>query len=538
MVRSCVVRSLLPIVLLVLAGCSSGGGRPVLGSNPVPPPAPSCAASPGGGSSTVATPTLQIALGDGVGEGWLASPAVADLDGDAVPDILLAREGALVAFHADGSTVWQASVDGRIWASPVVADFLPAEPGLETAVAARDTVHLFDATGAEAPGFPRTWRDELRTIAGGDVDGDGSLEIVVVTTTRLDANGQSDIVLAYEANGDVVFGFPPNTTGQSGCDAACYVTGGYDQNLALGDVDQNGIVDILAPHDNAYMSLHDGTGRAFDCAPIFEGRTKFPGVRFLLDYVEAQAGYSDTEATSLQAHFTNSAPAVVDVDEDGRNDLVVLGSVQNVAQTDRERGVVLFALHDDGTRLSGWEAPFHAPDFLAGLWDYDGTNVVAATNQVSVADLFGDAGHAGPEFVFAGFDGRIHCVDARASEIWNYQYTTSTRVLTAGVLVADLSGDGAAELIFASYSPDDGQSELFVLDGGGNELARIALPGRGAMAAPSVANVDGDAALEIVVPLKDGSGPLAQVYEVSGSEDNCLVWPTGRANLLRNGYVP
>src|SRR5690606_33083535 len=113
-------------------------------------------------------------------------------------------------------------------------------------------------------------------------------------------------------NGEIVDGFPPNTTGASGCDDACYVHSGYDQNLALGDVDGDGVADILAPQDNAYVSLHDGTGRAFDAAPIFEDRTKFPGIRFMYDYELAQQGWGDGHEN--QAHFTNTAPAIVDVD--------------------------------------------------------------------------------------------------------------------------------------------------------------------------------------------------------------------------------
>ncbi len=140
--------------------------------------------------------------------------------------------------------------------------------------------------------------------------------------------------------------------------------------------------------------------------------------------------------------------------------------------------------------------------YLAGLWDYDGTNVVAATNQGSVTEIFPD--HAGPEIVFAGFDGRIHCVDASAHPICESEYTTSDRVLTGGVAIADLSGDGTPEIVFATYSPDMDQSYLFVMSASDEVLHRVALPMRGSMAVPTIAHVDGDGALEIVVDLKDG----------------------------------
>ena len=60
------------------------------------------------------------------------------------------------------------------------------------------------------------------------------------------------------------------------------------------------------------------------------------------------------------------------------------------------------------------------------------------------------------------------------------------------------------------------------------------------MPVPTIADVDGDGTVEIIVSLKDGEDRVQQVlvYTVSGSRDNCLLWPTGRGNLLRNGYVP
>src|SRR4029079_12193621 len=183
-----------------------------------------------------------------------------------------------------GSEVWRATLPERIWAPPVVADLLPSRPGLEVAVASQDQIAAFDAAGAMLPGFPVSWQSEFRTLAAGDVDGDGALELVAVTTTPLDANNQRDIVLAVNADGSIVPGFPPNTTGAAGCDDACYVTGGYDQNLAIGDVDGDHRADIFATQDNAYLSLHDGTGRAFDATQIFAGRTNFSGIRWMVDY--------------------------------------------------------------------------------------------------------------------------------------------------------------------------------------------------------------------------------------------------------------
>jgi hypothetical protein len=54
-------------------------------------------------------------------------------------------------------------------------------------------------------------------------------------------------------------------------------------------------------------------------------------------------------------------------------------------------------------------------------------------------------------------------------------------------------------------------------------------------AAPSVADLDGDGRLEIVLTSFDHG---IDVFTVPGSAANCLPWPTGRGNLLRNGAGP
>ena len=319
----------------------------------------------------------------------------------------------------------------------------------------------------------------------------------------------------------------------------CYLAGAYDQNVALGDLDGDGHADLVVGQDDAYFSIHKSTGEAFDANPMFPAK-KTPGVRYLFDLAEAEQGYADDESTALQAHFTNTAPAIADLDGDGVPEVILLGSVQNASQTNRLMGVGLWALHHDASRLAGWETPFHAPDYLAGLWDYDGVNIVAATNQVTVADI--DPTHAGPEMIFAGFDGRIHAVGADAKRSWSYTYTTDPNVLTGGVVVADLTGDGIPEIVFDTYSMDPDKSfALHRLDAGGNKLLRHPAPrprrhDRAHHRRRERRRHAGDRGLPQGRHRRDGE--RRGVDGVPGSSTNCLkLWPTGRGNLLRNGWV-
>ena len=526
---------ILPFVLLACASPSASDDASDAGeTGSEPPTAASCdAADPDG--SPVAAPELLVRLADRWQEGWLSAPAVADLDGDGTMEIIAARSGLVQVWAPSGTLLWSYDTGmGRIWASPIVYDLRSDLPGLEIAVVAREQIHLIAADGTAVAGFPISWEDELRSLAAGDVDGDGALELVVAPAH----GGPTDVMAAFNNDGSPVPGFPPNAAGVSGCEAdeRCYLAGCYDQNLAVGDLDGDGMADIVAPHDNAYASIHRGSGEAFDADSGFAS-IKTPGVRYMHLLAEAQQGWAEDEDTALQAHFTNTAPAIADLDEDGTPEVIMLGSVQNAAQTDRLKGVALWVVRPDVTRMPGFDPPVHFPNYLAGLWDYEGTNIVGATNQVSIADI--DADEPGKEVVFAGFDGSIHAVAASGQVLWSSSYTTDDRVLTGGLAIGDLNRDGVPELVFATYSPDEDKSNLFVLDAGGNVLHQLPLPRRGSMAVPTLADVDSDGTVEIVVSLKDAEDMVesVHVYTVPNSATNCLPWPTARGSLLRNAEV-
>jgi len=487
-----------------------------------------------GGSADVAAPELLLTLYDRWEEGWLGSPAIVDLESDGSTEIVVPRADKLYAFNPDASIKWKLEgFPGRIWASPIVADFV-GDGELEVVFASREQVVMVDADGNTLPGFPVSWEDELRSIAAGDVDDDGQLDIVVASTR---SDGNEDVVNVFDADGNPLAGFPPLQSGVSGCevDDRCYIAGAYDQNVGVGDVDDDGVSDIVVPMDNAYAGFYRGTGEVFDTDTSFPS-AKVLGMRYLHDLSLSQLGYPTSPDTDLQAHFTNTPPAIADLDQDGTNEIVMLASVQNGSQTDRLQGVALWVMRHDTTRFPGFETPFYAPDYLAGLWDL-GNNIVGITCQASVADI--DPTSAGLEIVFPGFDGRIHAVQADGVESWSYAYTTLDTVLTGGVVIGDLSGDGSPEIVFNTYSTNDDESALIILDARGGLQQSIPLPRRGAMAVPTLGDVNGDGQLEIVVSLKDAEDRVESVlvYTVPGSNDNYLPWPTGRGSLLRDGRV-
>ncbi|MBL8602599.1 MAG: VCBS repeat-containing protein [Myxococcales bacterium] len=483
----------------------------------------------------VMAPTAVRGLSAGEASGWLGSPAVGDVNGDGRPDIVLARNAQVFVYTGAGALRLTLSpAAGRIWSSPVLAD-LTGDGRPEIAVAAGDRVFAWDGVGgALVRGFPARWRSELRSLAAGDLNGDGRAELVSATTTPNTA--PRDLFAVFQGDGTPLSGWPAFATGAARCDSTCSLAGAYDQNVGLGDLNGDGRLDLVGPMDNAYITWHHASGEAFLLAPNrYRNATRAASLRMFLNEADAVRGYALNETTALQAHFTNSPPAVADLDDDGRREMIVLSSVQNAAQTNRRLGVALWALRADGTRLPAFASPFAVQGYLGGLEDLGG-NIVAQTNQPAVADL--DPTRPGNDVVFAGFDGRLHAVGADGVARWSYTFSTTADVLTAGVALVDLNGDALPETVFATYSTRSNVSALMVLSSTGALLHRVALPGRGAMAVPTVADLDLDGTLEVVVHLKDSvalGSVAAQVFTVPGSATNCMPWPTGRGSMLRDG---
>jgi hypothetical protein len=110
-------------------------------------------------------------------------------------------------------------------------------------------------------------------------------------------------------------------------------------------------------------------------------------------------------------------------------------------------------------------------------------------------------------------------------------------------VVADLDGDGRGEVIFASWTRHGSKKKayLYVLDDLGRVLRKTELPHSanadfsGALASPTLADVDGDGSLDVVLNTVD-TGVV--VFSLPGAATDRVLWGTGRGNYLRNAFVP
>ena len=535
------------------AGAGGGSGTGATGGSaggPVVPPPVVCDAA-SGASGPVQAPTLRATLPASWDENWFASPALADLDGDGTLDIIAARHSVLYAWRADGTLLWQTAWassasnspehgSSRMWASPVVGDF-DADGDLEIAVGSdadsdsNVNVAVYDHLGELLPGWPQHFggSDEVRSIAAADVDGDGILEVLVNKTST----GPTTAV--YELDGSMHPNWPQVN---DNCDPAppaeeCWDFGGYNQNIGAGDLDGDGVLDVVSTYDAIGFGIFKGDGTPFPTDASFTDRV-VTAVEAYNDLALSQQGWGSGD----RSEFTYSPPVIADIDGDGDYEVVMGGDHEHSSDTTNQ-GITLWVLNHDMTRPAGWDPPIDIGPPLK-LGDL-GQNIVSTRPNPSVADL---DGKPGLEIVVPTYDGKLHAFASDGTELWQYAFGTSPSPYTGAseALIVDLNGDGAPEIVFSTFSSGaprepETPAHLVILNSAGVELHKVALFGRGSMAPPSIADLDGDGTLELVISLKDtlggGEGGV-QIWDLPGSSDNCVLWGTGRGGLLRQGYVP
>ncbi len=256
-----------------------------------------------------------------------SSPALADLDQDGKPEIVLTAEDEKVyAWHADGAPVtgWPQDAGQPLAASPSIGDVDSQYTGLEVvAITKGGNVYVWHADGTLVPGWPKPLKVPSNNLAQdpsspaiADLDGDGKLEII---------SAFNGVLGVWNANGTFKPGWPQE------------IINSWSMGFAIADLDGNGQLEIVGRWGEAIgIWYHDGR--------------KVPGwPKFL-------------ETLNL------TPPAVADLDGDGIPEILSGSFDKN-----------FYAWHADGTLVPGW--PQRTDMF--GIW----TSVPAGA---SVADLNGD----------------------------------------------------------------------------------------------------------------------------------------------------
>lgn len=481
--------------------------------------------------------------------GWYSSPAVVDVNGDGRLDIVASAYSIWAIDGENGVILWRTrsghdvsegfdgvSNVGRTWPGIAIADV--DRDGLQEIITAHSggVVSVYTLQGRFKSGWPQKPHvNEWRGLMVADLDGNGSTLEVLATR----AYGSAVNTWVFSSSGQIRANWP-QLSNDSG-----YAWGMYNANGAVGNLTGNGALEVVVPSDVHYINAYDANGIQLPASTADYPGKGWGKVGVWEDLTVEKRGWGACDgvrAESYRANFADGPASIVDVNGDGTREVVVVGNMYDCSKS---------------PYLSRYYAPFifnaDRSRFRIGIWDWrtnpldtgapiaEDYNVIesAEPNPV-VADLDGDGVK---EILFASYDGRVHAfwLDKTEHGYWPFEvYQPSEGVLrfASEPVVADLDNNGKAEVLFASWTAKGSNltGKLHVVSFDGTALFEVALPApfnaswNGALAAPTLANVDSDADLEVVL-MTAHSGVV--VYDLPGTANARILWGTGRGNFQR-----
>ena len=387
-------------------------------------------------SNNVMMHPIVVSLTDDDGDG--------DIDDEDVPDIVFV------------------TYPGSSWTSA----------GVLRAISGDGSGTLFDKTGTGIEGSG--------SLAAGDIDGDGYVEIIAVS-----ASGKK--VMAFEHDGTAKW--TSSNLSLSGC---------YATAPAISDMDHDGDPEIVVGN---YILTSSGTVRGTGskgngACVSFPADVDADGTE---EVVVGNALY-DPDGTALWTSTqTDGYPAVADFDGDGEAEIVVVDTSGYVRLQDNSGTVV-------------WK-----------------TSTALGYGPPTIADFDADGE---PEIGVAGRS-TYTVIEPDGTTRWQNSTVDSSSGRT-GSSVFDFEGDGAAEVVYADetrlwvYSGVDGSTKLESSDHTSWTWIEYA----------TIADVDGDDEAEIIVPSGSIGGSASGAYygiQVIGDADNS--WRDARPIWNQHAYM-
>jgi uncharacterized repeat protein (TIGR01451 family) len=482
--------------------------------------------------------------------GWYSSPAAADLDGDGQVEVIASAYSIFVVDGSTGKLEWKtasghdrtepgASNVGRTWPGIILAD-LDQDGAVEIVTAhSGGWVSVYNAQGYFEPGWPKhPTTKELRGLSVSDIDRDGRLEVIVTG-----ALGSQQNTWVFHANGVLLTGWP-QLSNNSG-----YAWGVYNANASAGDLDGDRMGEIVVPSDVHYICAYEADGSQIPANAMYgsKGWGKVGVWESLATELRGWGECNGVRAESYRTNFADGPSVIADVNGDGVMEVIATGNVYDCYAgypPSKYNGVYIFNPDRSRFNSSGfnWQSvPINTGAPLSENYDV----IESSQPNPAVADLDGDGNL---EIIYSSYDGRVHAfwLDKTEHGKWPfsvYKPAEGFYRFASEPVIADLDDNGYAEVIFTSWTQKGSHQtgKLHILDYLGNPIYEVSLPNafggatwNGALPAPTLANIDPDPDLEIVL-LTANSGIVA--YDLPGTEHATVQWNTGRGDYQRDGYV-
>jgi len=509
--------------------------------------------SPARAAPSFSSPVLKWQLGGCYSSwcetGWYSSPATADLDGDGQVEVIASAYSIFVLNGSSGTLEWKMSSGhdrsepaapnvGRTWPGIVVAD-VDNDGGVEMVAAhSGGWVSVYNAAGYFEDGWPKhPLSNELRGLSVSDLDGDKLLEIILTG-----AVGSATNTWVYEPNGTLRTGWP-QLSNQSG-----YAWGVYNANASAGDLDGDNMGEVVVPSDVHYICAYEADGTQIPANPIYGGKGwgKVGVWESLAIELRGWGQCNGVREESYRTNFADGPSAIADVNGDGLMEVVATGNVYDCDAgypPSKYDGVYVF--NRDRSRFNADGFDWRSVPVDTGAPLSEDYNVIESNEpNPAVADLDGDGRL---EIIYAAYDGRMHAFWLDKTEHGNwpfsvYQPAEGFYRFASEPVIADLDDNGYAEIIFTSWTQKGSYQtgKLHILDYLGNPIYEVSLPEafggkdwNGALPAPTLADIDSDPDLEVVL-LSANSGVVA--YDLPGTANAYILWGTGRGDYQRDGY--
>lgn len=400
-------------------------------------------------------PGFPVIVGDEI---W-SSPALADINGDGKKEAIFGtNKGNIHVVSPDGQDIpgFPIQLNDRVRSSPAIGD-IDGDGEPEIAVGCDDgMLYAFEGNGSMIEGFPQETADAITSSpAIGDIDGDERPEIIVGST--------DGGVYAWHSDGSNVCGFP-------------LITGGEVwSSPALGDLNHDGIQEIAV----GSLSICKGLSQCYS------------------EYVLGGSGgkiYSLDGNGSLIVGFPKSlseidnigysSPVLCDMDQDGNMEVVIAGSYALYVKTSDESGddfrgfprKVQGDLQDSFPAVADLDNDGR-PEIVAGskdgklhVWLWNGREMDGFPIQtggwircVTLVDIDGDGNQ---EILGGSTDNRVHAWNLNGTEVEGFPKVTLGDIGTAPT-IDDIDNDGSLELVVGS---DDGQLYAWRISDGFGDL--------------------------------------------------------------------